>query len=211
MASEPLSELTQQWEIGGGCFGAPVCPIFFVYLACVNTTKGGRLYLVACLPSEGQVFLQGEQLRGPPFDDRCSAIGTWCGGSCSSVLNPDHCDGRTHNILSMPSEPYANIFANNSTLPAGSYTFSSHASGTMTTIFVFFTALSVITFLLNHCAPVAACFEGLGKTDDEIFKKRCPPLDEIKHKHKEISVAVVSIFCYEKAFHITRNLIGIAG
>lgn len=173
-----------------------------------NTKQGGRLYLVACLPAEGQVFLQGEQLRGPPFDDRCSAIGTWCGGSCSSVLSPAHCDVDTHEILPLPPGSYSNIFENNATLPAGSYTFSSHASGTMTIIFVFFTVLSVITFLLNHCAPVAACLEGFGKTEDEIFKKRCPPLDKIKHKHKEISVAVVSIFCYEKAFHITRNLIG---
>jgi hypothetical protein len=78
----------------------------------------------------------------------------------------------------------------------------------MAMTFVFFTVLSFVTFLLNHCAPVVACLEQVGKTEDEVLRTECPSLDTLRYKSKEVTIAVVSIFCYEKAFHITRNLIG---
>jgi hypothetical protein len=166
------------------------------------------LYLVACLPGEGQTFAQGDHIRGPPFDDRCTAIGTWCGGSCSNVINPQHCDPSAHQITSLPDGQSGNIIANNSTLPAGSYTFSARSTGMMAMVFVFFTVLSFVTFLLNHCAPVVACLEQVGKNEDEVLRTECPSLDMLKYKNKEVAIAVASIFCYEKAFHIIRNLIG---
>ena len=168
------------------------------------------MYLVACLPAEGQTFAQGDHVRGAPFDDRCTAIGTWCGGSCSSVINPQHCDPSTHQITSLPGDGSGNIIANNSTLPAGSYTYSVRSTGLMAMVFVFFTVLSFVTFLLNHCSPVVACLEQLGKNEDQVLRAEGPSFDKIKYKNKEVAIAVVSIFCYEKAFHITRNLIGMS-
>ena len=100
----------------------------------------------------------------------------------------------------------ANI--NNGTLAPGSYTYSNRSVGMATIVFIFFTALSFVTFLFNHCAPVAAYFERIGKSEQEQIRKQYPSLANLQHKNEELAIGVVSVFCYEKVFHIIRNLIG---
>ncbi len=175
--------------------------VFFVHF--LTRTKGGKLYLVACIPGEGQRFYQGELARGPPFDDRCAALGTWCGGACSDILVPPHCEAASH-FIDFQEAPHENR-----TTPVGTYTFSSRSYGPMTNLFIFFSVLSFITFLLNHCAPVAAWCETVGKRDGDELRSQYPHFKDIAYKPEEICVAVTSVFCYERAFHILRNVIGL--
>ncbi len=58
----------------------------------VNMTSGcygkpGPIILVACLAGVGVEFESGEALTDPPFNDRCTNIGYYCGASCGIFMD----------------------------------------------------------------------------------------------------------------------------
>lgn len=55
---------------------------------------------------------------------------------------------------------------------------------------------------MNHFAPVAATIE--------LFRPTTQSIETEDLKGKKVTVAVASIFCREKSFHIVRNFLGIA-
>lgn len=70
-----------------------------------------------------------------------------------------------------------------------------------TFIFFFFCFFSWVIFLMNHFSPVAATIELFRPTTQSI------PTEDLKGK--SVTVALSSIFCREKCFHIVRNFLGI--
>jgi len=155
-----LHSLNQRWSLGGGCFGRP-----------------GRLYIVVCLPREGFQFNKGESTHGPPFDDRCAVLGSRCGGTCGiGISTPPNCtnDGiiPLELILSQRGLRALQSLSNDTILPYQA-NFSTSvidanqtdddlivvSGGAWTISFLFFSYLSIIIFLVNHCAPIASLLE----------------------------------------------------
>lgn len=50
----------------------------------------GQMWMVACVMRNWPGTKQGQQVRGPPFDDRCVALSGVCGTTCGSMIqSPD--------------------------------------------------------------------------------------------------------------------------
>jgi len=175
-----LTTNPQRWTIPTeGCFGAP-----------------GRLYVVTCFPREGVHFNQGDHVDGPPFDTRCFALGSVCGGSCGTLINaPPLCE--------QGSIPYELLVSPGCTDPLQDEciitppSLEKYGAGIWAFCFFYMSFLSLVVFLLNHCAPVAGFLE--------LFIPRIATPRDVE----DCTVGVASIFCSEGSFHEARNLFGI--
>lgn len=180
-ATDYLRALDQTWSLGGGCYGRP-----------------GRLYVVVCFPREGITFNQGDPVDGPPFDDRCAAIGTRCGGTCGiSIKLPPNCTNDFRIPLDLIMSPRGLQMLKNlentsqaasPALFSSTFNFSTSVIDTNTTdnnlivvsggswtfCFLFFSYLSLIIFLVNHCAPIAAFLEACQVRFDSASRRDTP-------------------------------------
>lgn len=196
ISNEYVYSANQTWVIPGKyCFG-----------------PAGAIYMVACLPREGFNFRPYDKVF-PPFDDRCFALGSRCGVSCSGFQQfPHFCDPDLphdgHNgiipmkylvnqrVFNCTVDPLSND-TNNCTYVPSKFM---HGKGVWAFVFYFFSFFSLINYLLNHSAPV---FGWLDQLTEEVEPEFLPV------KKNRVVVGVASIFCSEKVFHMIRNIFGV--
>eukprot|EP01125_Pyxidicula_operculata_P012670 TRINITY_DN4171_c0_g1_i1.p1 TRINITY_DN4171_c0_g1~~TRINITY_DN4171_c0_g1_i1.p1 ORF type:complete len:1021 (-),score=92.84 TRINITY_DN4171_c0_g1_i1:81-3122(-) len=59
---------------------------------CLGNTYGSKTWIVGCFTRGVRGYSDGERVTGPPFDDRCSIVGSICQAPCGAYLTPlDYC------------------------------------------------------------------------------------------------------------------------
>ncbi|GAM25758.1 hypothetical protein SAMD00019534_089330 [Acytostelium subglobosum LB1] len=202
-SDEPLTSLTQTWEIDGGCYG-----------------EAGRIYIVACLPREGVEFTQGQQMRGPPFDGYCLALGSYCGGTCSSLVKtPPYClsNNVINNtlLLSSNSIPCSNSEDSESSCTDVVQDSNTLSSGAASITFLYLSFMSLISFMVQHFSPFGAALQRFmalwhPNVTEEVIPLNRPPLPKWKGRKRLCNYAAVSVLCSEGPFHFFRNIFGVA-